>query len=169
MKTFFLLFGLLLGLCQVKANDSLVAVVVQTINEERRFLGVDTLEYEEDVFCFASSWADSTNRFFNDEGMEFSRKAAHRNFKSRVQEYERVKGREWLYMGECIVTGKFKHKDVADAVKYYAETLLESEDHHKILVDPEYRGVMVGITIKEDKMSIVVFSTREHENKKGGK
>lgn len=167
MNKILLSFMIMASSIHVFAQDNLDHIVVQIINSERRSSGIDTLIYQEDPFCFASSWADSTHKYFNVDGMPFSRAAAHRGFKNRVQGYEMARGAEWLYLGECVATGSFNSDDKEEMIRVYTKALLDSKDHYKILMDKDYHGIMVGIKIIGREIAMVVFSTREYENKKG--
>jgi len=144
-------------------RDSLGRKVAQIINQERARIGVDTLNYEPDAFCFATDWADSTDRYFNAENNEFSRKAAHRNFKYRFQGYENDRNMKWRYYGECIATGSISFNDNFDLVADYANALLKSEDHYKVLTNSKYQKLIVGIVINESSFSMVVFTTAEYK------
>ena len=161
MKTFILIFLLGFGIASATVPDSLGRVAARIINEERVRMGVDTLEYESDTFCIATDWADSTHRYFNVESNAFSRDAAHRDCDDRVERYETLRNREWRYFGECVAMGKIK--GIQSPVEDFATGLLGSKDHHKVLMKKGYKKIIIGIVIKDDFFSMVVFTTAEFE------
>lgn len=163
MKSFLIVLALGFGIARSAQNDSLARVAAHIINEERRRIGVDTLEYEADTFCFATDWADSTNRFFHNEGNAFSRKAAHRNCKNRMIGYEKVRGKEWKHFAECLATGGISKDEDNDLVIDYTKALLNSKDHYKVLMNDGYKRILVGISIQDNFYSMVVFTTSEYK------
>ena len=127
-------------------TDSLERAVVQIINQERRAIGVDTLQYQFDTFGFAKDWADSTNQYFHVEGHEFSRPAAHRNFSQRYDMYVIIGKIGWKYFGECLVTGKIKLNDEYNEVVDFTKSLLKSKDHYDVLMKIRYEKIIIGIS-----------------------
>jgi uncharacterized protein YkwD len=139
----------------------LARIATGIINDERRRIGVDTLEYEADTFCFATDWADSTHRFFNVENHKFTRKDAHRNCEERMDGYETSRNREWRYFAECVAFGSMDGKE--SPVKHFTEALLGSKDHYKVLMKKGYKKIRIGILIKDGFFNMVVFTTTEYE------
>jgi uncharacterized protein YkwD len=162
MKTFFalLLFASSVASAGVD-TDSLARVAAGIINDERRRIGVDTLEYEADTFCFATDWADSTHRYFNVEKNKFTREDAHRNCEERMDGYETLRNREWRYFAECVAFGKDRLNE--SSAKHFAKGLLGSKDHYKVLMKPGYKKITVGVFVKDGFFNMVVFTMTEYQ------
>jgi len=161
MKSGLILSFILSTALSMAQSDSLARIAAGVINDERRRIGIDTLKYEEDSFCFATDWADSTHRYFFVEKNFFSREDAHRNCEERMETYETIRNKEWRYFGECVAMGKVGDKK--SPAHYFAEGLLGSKDHYKMLMLKGYKKITVGVYIKDGFFSMVVFATAEYE------
>lgn len=161
MKTIILTLFVAANLASAYDADSIGRKAASIINEERKHLGIDTLEYELDTFCVATDWADSTHSYFNVQLNPFSRDAAHRDCDNRVEQYETLRNREWRYFGECVAMGKIR--DRKDPVEHFTKGLLGSKDHHKVLMKKGYKKIIVGVVIKDGFFNMVVFTTAEFE------
>ena len=162
MKTFLLALVLTSSVVSARVDtDSLARVAANVINEERRRIGVDTLEYEADTFCFATDWADSTNRYFNVDNKPFSRDSAHRNFDQRYEMYEIIGKQEWKHIGECVGTGKIGNDTEHIVTTRLACGLLKSKDHYNVLMKSKYEKIRIGVSIKNGHLAIVVFTITE--------
>lgn len=160
MKISLIILALIANLVSIKAqSDSLGRIAAQIINDERRRLSIDTLEYEIDTFCVATDWADSNHVYFNIKGNTFSRDAAHRDCGNRVQKYEVLRNREWKCFAECVAMGKIQGK--ISPVEYFAKALLGSRDHYKVLMKERYKKIIIGIIIKDGFFSMAVFTTTD--------
>jgi hypothetical protein len=162
MKTIFAAFFIL---CSTAASavdlDSVGRAIAQIINKERVRLGKDTMRYESDTFGFATSWADSTNRFFNFEGNLFARDTAHRNIDERCSQYEKTRNREWKYFSECLGVGR-TGINLDSTINHYANGILGSKDHYTVLMNRHYKNIIVGVSIKRGYFAMVIFVTTEH-------
>jgi hypothetical protein len=161
MKSIAIIFLLAVSTAKPADNDSLARIATGIINDERRRIGVDTLRYEVDTFCFATDWADSTHRYFNVENHEFTREDAHRNCDKRVVNYERFRNREWKHFGECIAFGKDRLN--GSSIEHFTKALLGSKDHYKVLMKGNYKKIIIGIFIKDGFFNMVVFTTTEYQ------
>jgi|694.fasta_scaffold08991_18 hypothetical protein len=162
MKTFLLALVLTSSVVSARVDtDSLARVAANVINEERRRIGVDTLEYEADTFCFATDWADSTHRYFNVEKNKFTREDAHRNCDQRMIGYERFRNQEWKHFGECVAFGKEKLN--GSSAEHFAKALLGSKDHYNVLMKPKYKKISIGIFVKDGFFNMVVLTTTEYQ------
>ena len=161
MKTLVIVF--LFGVLQMNAQDtdSLARIAAKIINQERQRIGVDTLEYEADTFCFATDWADSTHRFFNTDRNLFTRDDAHRDYDSRIAQYEATRNRVWKHFGECIAFGRIREN--SSPVEHFTKALFGSPDHYKVLMRNRYKRIIIGIFIKDGFFNMVVFTTTEHK------
>lgn len=161
MKTIIAIFFIATSIASAYDADSMGRKAASIINEERRRIGVDTLEYQSDTFCIATDWADSTHNYFNVQSNPFSRDAAHRGCDERVEQYETLRNREWRYFGECVAMGKIRGRTAP--VEDFTTGLLGSKDHYKVLMKKGYKKIIVGVVIKDGFFNMVVFTTAEFE------
>lgn len=161
MKLIIIALFLSAGIVQGQEHDSLARVAAKIINAERQRIGVDTLKYEADTFCFATDWADSNHIYFNIQRNRFSREAAHRNCGVRVQQYENTRNREWRHFAECVAMGKTQGRNFL--VEHFTNALLGSKDHYDVLMKKQYKRIIIGISIKDGMFSMAVFTTTEFE------
>jgi uncharacterized protein YkwD len=161
MKSIAIMFLLAVAVVKPAANDSLARIAAGIINDERRRIGVDTLEYEIDKFCFATDWADSTNQYFNVDNKPFSRDSAHRNFDQRYEMYEIIGKQEWKHIGECVGTGSISGDTERYVTERLAYGLLKSKDHYEVLMKRKYEKIRIGVSVKNNHVAIVVFTITE--------
>ena len=161
MKLIVIAILLSAGIAQAQDHDSLAREIASVINAERQRIGLDTLVYEADTFRFATDWADSTNRYFNVEGNPFSRKAAHRDCPERVVKYEKARGREWKHFGECVGNSSINKMNLFRSARNFAVRMLDSKDHYDMLMEHQFKRIIIGVSKSDGHFSSVVFVTAE--------